>query len=68
VRREPVSNPPGGARRTLCALEQPAQNGVRREPVPNPPGGARRTLCAPEDTRKMERNALFTLYLIGDAQ
>ena len=50
VRREPVPNPRGGARRALCAsFDEHAQNGVRREPVPNPLGGARRTLCASFD-------------------
>ena len=48
ARREPVPNPFGGARRTLCASKEHAQNGVRREPVPNPLGGARRTLGALE--------------------
>jgi len=46
ARREAVSGPSGGARRTLCAFEELAQNGVRREAVSGPPGGSRRTLCA----------------------
>jgi hypothetical protein len=52
VRREPVPYSLGGARRTLCASEENAQNGVRREPVPYSLGGARRTLCAFKSTMK----------------
>jgi hypothetical protein len=54
VQREPVPNPLGGARRTLCAFEEHAQNGVHREPVPNPLGGARRTLCASGEVSDLE--------------
>jgi hypothetical protein len=47
----------GGARRTLCAFEEVAQNGVRRETVPGRFGGAHRTLCA---SSRLLKKALVT--------
>ncbi|MEO7143947.1 MAG: hypothetical protein ABI165_10675 [Bryobacteraceae bacterium] len=47
VRRETVSAPEDGARRTLCALLKLAHNGARRRPVSGCFEGLRVALCAP---------------------
>jgi hypothetical protein len=48
----------GGARRTLCAIDEHAQNGARREAVLQAYVGARRTLCACIRRAPMQRPPL----------